>query len=123
MSREIKFRGKRKDNGEWLYGYLGAEDQIIIWDNPNGISRIIQIIPETVGQFTGYNDIDGKDIYEGDILTYTSTGFVGEVIFLSPQFTLVNIARGDGHDLVLTADLKLIGNIHDNPKLLKEIKQ
>ena len=66
MNREIKFRGKRIDNGEWVYGYLADEDYI------NDINSIdlssIEVDRDTIGQFTGLFDKNGKEIYEGDIL-------------------------------------------------------
>lgn len=73
--REILFRGKRKDNGEWVYGYLcrygftGKEKYYII---PYYASDLygIEVDPETVGQFTGLTDCNEKKIFEGDIIRY-----------------------------------------------------
>ena len=121
--REILFRGKRTNNGEWVEG-----DLIHL---PNGISILANgyayVIPETVGQYTGLTDKNGKKIFEGDIID-TPDRLI-KVVWFTPnaQFDL-NFIRY-ANDIIITnfkgihmRDLKeyeIIGNIHDNPELLK----
>lgn len=129
--REIKFRGKRLDNGEWLYGSLVIlNGRYFIFDDANRH----EVDPTTVGEFTGLKDMHSAEIYEGDIINWLMhrmdrTGYIeeGRVEFrTNEQATVVinKFATKDGRESVRNIlnclnDLKVIGNIHDNPELMK----
>jgi len=132
--RKIEFRGKRKDNGEWVYGYPCYIDNelIIITGYVKQVdgslfhcNTFYFVIPETIGQFTGLHDKNGKEIYEGDIIEVgdmkiaigwnsKTSSFHGLFMIGNRQMDTVNLG-------CLTSDDKIIGNIHDNPELLKEV--
>lgn len=119
--REIVFRGKRTDTGEWVFGYLADEAYI------NDINTIdlssIEVDPDTVGQYTGLKDRDGKEIYEGDLLLFV--GMVWEVGYnenlasfvLCTEYGIGSTPLGE---MIRSFDFKISGNIHDNPELLED---
>ena len=124
--REILFRGMRKDTHEWAYGFYGEYFNgkknipcISIVDT-HAIARSIcyEIIPETVGQYTGMKDKNGRRIFEGDIIL--PHGYKPEAC---PVFYEDFCFRIDSNICVLCVadeeDIEVIGNIYDNPDLLE----
>lgn len=124
MNREIKFRGKRIANDEWAYGSLlrwPDGDCTILESKDDGSNYVWkrEIDPKTVGQFTGLHDADGKEIYEGDILREGETGNTLQVVYYAPEFCFEDNVYGYRF-LNHPENFKVIGNIYDNPELLKE---
>ena len=123
--REILFRGKRIDNGEWVEGYFVnlwlihyQKHQPIITDN-NAVSYDVD--PSTVGQYTGLCDKNGKKIFEGDIIAFTAYGFdyVGTVEFADGSFSVMCEHASPFLDQAVSKHgAYIIGNMHDNPELL-----
>ena len=131
--REILFRGKRHDNGIWIYGSLFKRiNNQYIYPLPISTSKT-EVIPETVGQFTGLTDKNGMQIFEGDIIRAkieggNHSGFTWQnmpVDFQQGSFCLND--RSGYIFCVLGAfatsvTLEVIGNIHDNPELLEGVQ-
>ena len=145
--REILFRGKRKDNGEWVYGSLIAldNDNEFVYICPKyeyassmTISELIScclcsVDPETVGQYTGLTDKNGNKIFEGDILKCLTDDFVGTVIYNkntasfiveiknsnSEFFHYSSLNKGDITRPLQLQETESVGNIHDNAELLE----
>jgi len=145
--REHEYRGKEIESGKWRYGSLivcGATDKTYIFEKGHSANEsekvgeegclsilTFEVIPETVGQFTGENYCNGKRIYEGDIVTYKGIGLPSKGIIeyeaggfvVAYAWSLTKklywkhlFEENEEHQL------KGIGNIHDNPKLLKQVK-
>ena len=140
--REILFRGQTRKNGEkvematgekvpghWVYGgiFPGTGDYSIIYggETEKDLERHV-VYSETVGQYTGLKDKDGKRIFEGDICRNTRTGEIVSVKWHGTMAGYVwNKRRADGFlfdfgELFRACDeYEVIGNIHDNPEMLK----
>lgn len=122
--REILFRGKRKDNGEWEQGDLDrglfANIDFISYFKTIGERVSYEVIPETVGQYTGLTDKNGKKIFEGDIILFDEEYGHIEYDDLDAQFILSFDTWVTTFGIVNSRDVEVIGNIHDNPELLAE---
>ena len=137
--REILFRGKRINGGGWAegsyiyahkWGFDGSDGHLI--GNIYATVRT-QVAPETVGQFTGLHDKNGKQIFEGDIILFEDESpsnyeyhdctemRCGEMKFADGQFYLTNRIAVEMGDLIYDEKLDgvIVGNIHDNPELLE----
>ena len=130
--REILFRGKTKaiagcpynngkSDGEWVFGYifpdLGAM-KIRQFEPDRPECNDYEIDPETVGQYTGLTDKNGVRIFEGDIVDYISSDVIG-----NPKTGTIIVEDMTDYDTMIylnhSEELQIIGNIHDNPDILK----
>lgn len=135
MNREIKFRGKDLIHNKWIYGGLAEDrhDNAVIlpknnWQKGGCVDKY------TIGQFTGLRDINGREIYEGDIVNFDDSlysvyahSYTGKVVFYKGQFCVEHyedcftttfytpLFKDDFADKKTT----VLGNIYDNPELLK----
>lgn len=128
--REIVFRGKRIDNGNWVYGFLadyiaGIKASV----NPEYMGVVDEtnfncVDPYTVGQYTGLTDKNGKRIFEGDILLPSKGSLQIHllVVFLDFSWQMVLPSQKYYRHRLEVKDngiYEVIGNIHENPELLE----
>lgn len=131
MTREIKFRGKRLDNGEWLYGSLlishfkdDEKERYFITQFSGNYTFEHEVDPATVGQFTGLKDKNGREIYEDDIFEHR--GIFGCVVWdsqlLQFQCAWENFGFKTAGDISYLRNMGavVLGNIYDNFELLKK---
>lgn len=150
--RELLFRGKQVTDGEWVIGgiYINTDGKPHIvgkaryrpdtrdWDtaeyyenNPHCITACIEVIPETVGQFTGMVDKNGQKIFEGDIIArenYYNAIHRALIGYDHASFVYFNTSKAfykdipfvidDCEDCINEDNYEIVGNIHDNPELL-----
>ena len=118
--REIKFRGKRLDNGEWLYGSLVIlNGRYFIFDDANRH----EVDPTTVGEFTGLKDMHSAEIYEGDIIGGSNGSINGRYwpfqIIIEWDEAACGFNPPNWGYMDSTHFFEIKGNIHDNPEFLK----
>lgn len=121
--REILFRGKVADEpDEWVYGYLLPDARIIqtveFTENKCCGVGTFQIRPETVGQYTGMTDKNGKKMFEGDIIKDRFDD-IGQIEYKPKYVAFIIQGWETGFAFWVKKDIEVIGNIHDNPELLK----
>lgn len=131
--REILFRGKRIDNGEMFRGnllklnkktYLVPQNAWFEWGR---LTAIVEVYPETLGQDTGWRDKNGKRIFEGDICKNIKTGEIVSVQWRGTMSVYVWGKRKEGYEHLFdfgeslrpNDKYEVIGNIYDNPELLR----
>ena len=151
--REILFRGKRIDNGEWVQGFYMHHSNVAHYiidiqyggyediDGGFFVPRWYAVNPNTIGEYTGLTDKNGKRIFEGDVLEYNDgyDYFKGEVVFEAGSFGMgtyetIGIPNSRCDNYISLWDLfwgqkatdeleiyycEVIGNIHNNSELLK----
>lgn len=130
--REILFRGKRTDNGEWVKGHLIADEMdasncfigYVFGTNEDGSPHDLDVAPvdpETICQYTGLTDKNGKKIFEGDIVTVPNDDELYSVIWdedtaswsLSAEAVVYNFDNFWGYEL------EVVSNVYDNPDWLE----
>ena len=147
MKREIKFRGKRINSKQWIDGslILNPENQYPVigdvfseYDDGRKVDNWIEkeVDPETIGQFTGKKDKNGKEIYEGDVCKCRYYKHAEKDLYLTQKvvfehasfFVVVGDLKPDLETETYTNcplnwvnEIEIIGNIYENPELLQDV--
>jgi len=138
--RKIKFRGQRKKDGRWIYGAYIPND-CTYWTEPSiaDMNHRFEIRPETLGEYTGFNDLEGTEIYEGDILQLDDTGDIEGFLIVNfgdnegtmwgrenygffITFTNAKLNKINRQDFMywFRKGVRVVGNVHDNHELSEQ---
>lgn len=135
MKREIKFRGFSSDSNKWIYGYLNRPfDDVtqIIEKIPSNASQMSLIVNGSEGQFTGFLDKNGKEIYDGDLVkdgsikypylkeVYWDDRFQWSLRLINNGNQFAGSLSGDKYIVPKEMKIEVIGNIHENSELLDD---
>ena len=127
--REIKFRGYSRGFNKWFYGnYIEKLPQtegkptVLAAIHDISTNALLRVVPESVGQFTGLNDKNGVEIYEGDVVMTTKFKDIPNVV----EYIMNGFYRTKTHDNgkkylnpIGNCEVQIIGNIYQNPELIK----
>lgn len=124
--REILFKAKTKKTSDWVKGYyvfaaetLGKDNIHVMFDG-YGLNREVEIKPETLCQYTGITDKNGKKIFEGDRIRFETfeKETIERVVFWDDEYSRFSVFLNEkiavGVNRHLSRDIEVIGNIHDN---------
>lgn len=126
--RKIRFRGKRKDTGEWVFGDLEYNHskniaRIHTYDEDGNYERQHEVNHESVGQFTGLHDKNGKEIYEGDVILQRGYSRIRPMLVRFEHGAFVTGEHSGSstttRPMLIQKRCEVLGNIYNNPDLLK----
>ena len=122
--REILFRAKRLTDRKWTYGDFTEVDGDCPRILSNENATMYAVAPETIGQYTGLTDKNGKRIFEGDIVCHDfgekQIGKQYAIVKWSEKYASFQLNPIDDWMFCKLSDVKVVGNIHDNPELIRE---